>query len=219
MSLRAVLFDLDGTLVDSLPTIAEAMSAAIRKHGFEVSAGAIRPLIGAPMNILAGEVTGASPEVANAINADYLALYHRDYIARTPPRPGARGLLDDLRAAGLLLGIVTNKNAEGGRLMLASQGWEPYFDLVHGRDDARAPKPSPEAALSALRSLGVAAADAAFVGDTEFDMRSARDAGVPLIVGVRGSRDEVRLRAEGATHVVGELAEIGPILLQPGVYR
>ena len=209
---KAVLFDLDGTLVDSLPTIAEAMAEAARMHGLDASAEQIVPFIGAPMNILVEEIYGVSPELANAVNEDYVRVYHGGYVQQTPAHEGAGALLDALRGAGVQLAVVTNKRDEGAHLMTEIQGWTDHFEVVHGRESG-APKPEAEAAHAALRKLNVAPSDAAFVGDTEFDMNCARDAGVVVVIGLVGSRDADRLRAEGATHIVHSLAEVAPLLL------
>jgi phosphoglycolate phosphatase len=210
--IRGALFDLDGTLVDSLPTIADAMTEAVRLHGLDADPQEIIPLIGAPMNILVEEIYGVSREVADLINADYLRIYHGDYIERTPPNPGAGDLLRRLHSDGVTLGIVTNKNEEGGRRMVAIQGWDDYFQVVAGRDSAAHPKPHPEAALAALRRLDIAPTDAAFVGDTEFDMNCARDAGLAIVIGLIGARSGDQLQGGGATHVIHHLSEVAGII-------
>ncbi len=215
---EAVLFDLDGTLVDSLPTIASAMAQAARMHGLEADAQQIVPLIGAPMNILVEELFGVSSDVANAVNEDYLRLYHSIHLPETPSHAGATELLDALAGAGMRLAIVTNKRDEGARLMTQLMGWIDRFDVIHGRDSG-ASKPDPEAALGVLRKLQVSPSAAAFVGDTEFDMNCGRDAGLAAVIGIVGSRDEDRLRAEGATHVVRTLGEVATVLLGAGVSR
>lgn len=209
---EAVLFDLDGTLVDSLPTIAAAMAEAARMHGLDASAEQIAPFIGAPMNILVEQIYGVSAEVASAVNEDYVRVYHAGYLQQTPAHEGAGALLDALRGAGIRLAVVTNKRDEGARMMTSIQGWDDRFEVVHGRESG-APKPAAEAAHAALRKLNVSPSDAAFVGDTEFDMNCARDAGVAIVIGLVGSRDAARLRAEGATHIVHSLAEVAPLLL------
>jgi phosphoglycolate phosphatase len=164
------------------------------------------------MNILVEELYGVSPDVANLVNDEYLRLYHTGYIQKTPAHDGAGALLEALHEAGLRLAVVTNKRDEGARLMTEIQGWRHLFEVVHGRESG-APKPEPEAALAALRVLGVPPSEAAFVGDTEFDMNCGRDAGLPFVIGLVGSRDAEKLRAEGATHIVHSLSEVAPILL------
>ncbi|MFA7248577.1 MAG: HAD family hydrolase [Dehalococcoidia bacterium] len=208
----AVLFDLDGTLVDSLQTIAEAMSTALHEFGYEIDVQRLVPLIGPPMDLLAHEL-GAPLDVAARINREYLRLYHHGYIQRTPEHPGAGALLERLAAAGIAMGVVTNKVEEGARLVLDVRGWSSRFGVVVGRDTpGAAAKPAPEAAWYALRVLGVPPERAAFVGDTEFDVRCARAAGLRHVIALAGNRDEALLRAEGATHVVRSLDEAGAML-------
>lgn len=209
---RAALFDLDGTLVDSLPTIAEAMSAALRLHGHEVSPASIVPLVGPPMNVMARDIARVTEAAAEAINADYLRIYHDDYIGQTPPRDGADALLRRLQADGITLAILTNKVEDGAHRMLAVQGWTERFAFVAGRDTSE-PKPHPEAALHVLRALGIPPREAAIVGDTEFDMRCGRAAGLGMTIGITGARSVADLRASGATHVVHHLDEVVGILL------
>lgn len=216
-SVDAVLFDLDGTLVDSLQTIAEAMVVALRSFGYEMDVARLIPLIGPPMEVLARDL-GAPPEEAVRINAEYLRLYHDGYVQRTPETTGASALLDRLAAAGIALGVVTNKVEQGARLVLDAEGWASRFGVVVGRDTPNAAaKPAPEAAWHALRVLGVPPERAAFVGDTEFDMRCAQAAGIAHVIALTGSRDGDFLRAEGATHLVHSLEAVGALLLEPGL--
>ena len=210
---RAVLFDLDGTLVDSLPTIARGMSEVLGEYGHEIEADRILPMIGAPMQLLAQELTGVSDEVADEIYERYLERYYAEFIETTEPIEGANELLERLGPTPARLAVVTNKNEQGGRMMVAIQGWEHHFESVVGRDTAARPKPAPDAPLHALATLGVAPSETAFVGDTEFDMTAARDAAIPLRVGLLGARSEAQLLASGATHVVGTLDAVGALLL------
>ena len=212
-AVRAALFDLDGTLVDSLPTIAEATVEAFTRHGHPVTIEAVLPRIGPPMEVVARELTGVGTEESQAMYTSYQDLYYTEYIQRTPPNPGAHALVDALSAAGVALGVVTNKNEFGGRLMVTVQGWDGRFGSIVGCDTASHPKPSPEAALFALRALEVPPAEAALVGDTEFDMNCGRDAGLAYVIGITGARTAAHLRAEGATHVFDTLAEVGTLLL------
>ena len=211
--LRGVLFDLDGTLADSLATIAQAMVEAIELHGYSVAVEEVIPRVGPPMQVLARDVTGATVDEAEAMFQDYLRIYHERYIRSTPPCPGADAMLRRLHAAGLQLAVVTNKVEEGARILVEAQGWTELFRSIAGRDTSE-PKPHPEAALHVLRDLRVAPEAAAIVGDTEFDMNCGRDAGLAMVIGVTGARDEAHLRVEGATHVVAHLDEVGSLLLE-----
>ena len=210
---QAVLFDLDGTLVDSLPTIGAAMSAALKEFGHHIDVATIIPQIGAPMPVLAAELTGASEDEAEQINERYLSLYYDDFIQKTKPFDGATELLDRLRAAGVALGVVTNKNEHGAHMMVDIQGWKPTFDVVVGRDTTARPKPWPDDTLHGLQVLGATPEQAALVGDTEFDMGAGRDAGLRYNLGMLGARDEARLREAGATHVFETLPAVGDLLL------
>lgn len=208
-----VLFDLDGTLVDSLPTIAAGMSRTLGEFGHDISADEIVPLIGAPMQILAAQLTDVTAEVAEEMYQRYLELYYAELIETTQPLDGAGALLDGLSAAGARLAVVTNKNEHGGKLMVEIQGWTHHFATVIGRDTTAHPKPAPDGTHHALASIGVDVTRAAFVGDTEFDMEAARNADVPVRIGLVGARSGERLEASGATHVVESLAAVEAIVL------
>ena len=212
-TLRAALFDLDGTLVDSLPTVAAAMSAALADFGYKVAPDTIVPLIGAPMPVLAAQLTGADAAAAARINERFLELYYDRFMPGTRPLPGAAALLDRLAARGVRLAVVTNKNEQGGHAMVDLQGWSGRFELIVGRETAPRPKPDPAGALHALSHLGATPAQAAFVGDTEFDMHAARDAAMRYRIGLVASRSERQLREAGATHAVHDLDAVGTILL------
>jgi phosphoglycolate phosphatase len=210
---RVAIFDLDGTLVDSLPTVAAAMAVAMERHGFPIDAAAVIPRIGPPMNLLVEEMTGCPREVADRINDDFMALYYGEYVQRTPPMAGAEALLDRMRAAGVRLSVLTNKVESGGHQMVDFQGWTARFESVAGRDSGGRPKPAPDGALLLLERLGARPDEAAIVGDTEFDMGCGRNAGLRWVVGLVGERSEAQLRAGGATHVVHALDEVGTVLL------
>ncbi len=216
-TINAVLFDLDGTLVDSLPTIADAMVETLARHGYQHPREEIMPLIGPPMNVLIEDLTGISPEDAARMNEDYLRIYYEQFIELTPEHEGASALLDELAAAGRRLAVVTNKVEHGGREMVRIQGWDHYFGEIVGRDTAAAAKPSPLAAQYAMRSLEASPDETGIVGDTEYDMQCGRDTGLPMVIGVVGARTEAHLRAHGATHVVHALHEVAPVILGAGV--
>ena len=211
---RAVIFDLDGTLVDSLGSVAAAMARALNEHGYAIEAAALVPRIGPPMELLAAAVTGWSAERSARVSEDYTRIYYGEYIAHTAAMPGADALLDRLVARGIPLAVLTNKVERGGQRMVDVLGWQDRFALIAGSDTLPYPKPAPDGAHYILERLGVAPGDAALVGDTEFDMNCGRGARLGYVVGLIGERSAPQLRDAGATHVVCHLDEVGALLLE-----
>lgn len=210
---RAVLFDLDGTLVDSMPSIAAALVETLASFGHETSVGELMPLFGPSMPLTIQQATGVSPQQAGDIYAAYLPRYYEQYMPDTSPIEGAEALLGALVAAGAPLAIVTSKIEQGARDLLANLGWTPHFSVVVGRETATAMKPAPEPALHALAALERSPSQAVFVGDTAVDMECARAAGIPTVVGFTLIRSAEELREAGATHVCGTLQAVGELLL------
>ena len=209
---RAVLFDLDGTLADSTPLIAEAITALLRDRGYSYTPAEIEPRIGPPLNNMLRDFLGVSQSEADSLFGEYTAHY-RDYSDRTPPMPGAEPLLDALAERGVPVAIVTNKVEESAGALLEALGWTDRFGVVVGADTGPRPKPAADAALEALRRLDVAPRDAAFVGDSEIDMECGHDAGIPTVVGLARHRRTESLRAAGATHACASLDEVREVLL------
>ena len=209
----AALFDLDGTLVDSMPSIARAMKETLAEFGYLVSTDAIMPLIGAPMESVVTKLTGVAESTANQIYERYLTVYYDDMIQTTQPFASAEKLLERLHDAGIPLAVVTNKSEHGGKLMVKIQGWEKYFNVIVGRDSAARPKPWPDGVLHALGAFRVPPQRSAIVGDTEFDMQAGREALLHYRIGITGSRTVDELSKAGATHIIDDLEAVGDILL------
>ena len=213
--LRAVLFDLDGTLADSEPLIAQAIRGMLHDRGHDVSLQAVTDALGPPLEGMVEALIGRAPapDEYEEMRLGYLERYNRT-IDRVQPLPCAPALLDALQAAGIAACVVTNKRESGAHEQLEAMGWGERFPIVIGADPAGVPKPAPEPALEALRRLDVPAAEAAFIGDTDTDMRCALLAGIPLRVGLTHVRTPELLRAGGATHLCDTLAAVHRILLE-----
>jgi dihydroorotate dehydrogenase electron transfer subunit len=151
-----VLFDIDGTIADSLPLIAEAMHETLLAHGHRIERAVIEAAIGPPLAVMVRELTGESVERSELIFRDYLARYLDGYAPRTPPMPGAPELIARLRARGARLAVVTNKLEHSAQPVLDAIGCGDAFELIVGADTLAQQKPHPEPALHALRQLGVA---------------------------------------------------------------
>ena len=209
---RAVLFDLDGTLADSTPLIAEAIASLLSDRDYSYTAAEIEPRIGPPLDDMLRDFLGVSQQEADALFREYTAHY-RDYVERTPPMPGAEPLLDALAESDVAVALVTNKVERSAAALLEALGWADRFEFVVGADTGPRPKPAADAALEALRRLDVAPGDAAFVGDSEIDMECGHNAGIPTVVGLARHRRPESLRAAGATHTCASLDEVRAVLL------
>ena len=210
--LDAVLFDLDGTLADSMHSIAEALAETLGGQGHRTSPEELMPHFGPGMQRVIRRAIGVDEAEAERLYALYLPNYYERHMPDTPPLPGAGELLEEL-AARLPLGVVTSKLEAGARTLIANLGWSERFGPIVGRDTIGVMKPRPEPLLHALAELGVAGERAAYVGDTGEDMEAARAAGVAVRVGVTAIRSEQQLREAGATAVCRDLFAVRALLV------
>ena len=210
--LEAVVFDLDGTLVDTLPDIAAALNRVLVDEGRAALAGpVVATMIGDGVARLVERgfaATGAALGAAarEASTRRFLALYEADVAGRSRPFPGVAKTLSELRSAGLRLAVCTNKPAAPSEALLASLGLADFFSAVVGGDSLAVRKPDGRHLLATLARLGVAAGRAVMVGDSANDVAVARDAGVPVIVVSYGYGTTARLL--GADAVIDGFADL-----------
>ena len=183
---RAILFDWDNTLVDSWAVIHHAMTAAFEALGqrpwtLEETRQNVRQSARDAFPRLFGERAAEATEV-------FYRTYEADHLSQLRALPGAEEMLAALAATDdLLLGVVSNKRGDILRLEAAALRWDRYFGPVVGATDAARDKPSPKVVDFALGGSGIAAGPAVwFVGDTDIDIRCARNAGCTAVL-LRGS--------------------------------
>ncbi|MGH3623159.1 MAG: HAD family hydrolase [Sciscionella sp.] len=189
-----VMFDLDGTLVDSPRAIVETFTAAFASMNVEArDASAIRATIGLPLEQAFGKLLGVPPDGAQVgLGVQrYGALFKEIILPRATELvfPGVVDGLAALRAQGLTLTVATSKFHASADALLKAAGIRDHFDMVVGADQVRQPKPHPETGLMILEKFGVQASQAVLVGDTTHDLLMAKAAGVRSIAvtyGVHG---------------------------------
>lgn len=207
---KAVLFDLDGTLLNTLGDLTAAVNHALTAHGFPTHTEAsVRTFIGDGVKQLIERA--CPPDADEATRASVLAAYLPYYAAhnadKTVPYPGVMELLHELKAAGYCLGVVSNKHAPGVTALCARFFGE-LMDIAVGNDDTRPPKPAPDSLLYAMEQLGLSPDTTWFVGDSTMDVQTARAARVRCAAVTWGFHDRDRLAAEHPALLADSTAEI-----------
>jgi phosphoglycolate phosphatase len=186
MKRTALVFDLDGTLVDSVPDLATALNRVLAEHGRRTLAAAeVRGMVGDGSGALVARGfagTGGPAADAAAAHARFLALYEAEPTARTTVYPGVAETLPRLRSAGARLAICTNKPQAATLAVLRGLGLAGSFDAVLGGDAVAFRKPDPRHLLASVAALGLDRADAVMIGDNENDHAAAKAAGIPVIL-------------------------------------
>jgi phosphoglycolate phosphatase len=212
--IRGVIFDLDGTLLDSLNDIGGAMNDTLTARGFPVHPiDAYLRMVGEGVDMLA---LRALPKDANVDLAQFIEAYRARYAERmerhTKPYDGVPALLDALTARGVKMAVLSNKREDFTVELVRRQLPHWPFVEVRGERSGVPRKPDPQAALALATALGLTPADCAFVGDTPIDVKTAVNAGM-LPVGVLwGFRTRDELAAAGARHTLTNPGELLALL-------
>ncbi|HTU67517.1 MAG TPA: HAD family phosphatase [Steroidobacteraceae bacterium] len=182
MPLRAILFDHDGTLVDSEPEHFRMWVSVLAPHGVRLSEEQyVTHYAGVPNRASAVDLVSRfelAVDAATLTEAKNAAA--REFLSRGayPLMPGALEAVDEFRRAGLVLAVVTGASANGVRTTLRANDLERHFATVVSGDDVRASKPAPDCYLLALERLGLSAADCLALEDTQHGLQAARGAGI-----------------------------------------
>jgi phosphoglycolate phosphatase len=184
---RSILFDLDGTLVDTAPDLAAAMNHVLAAHGRPpLPVDDVRHLVGHGARALVTRGLAATGDPAPHLVEPSMPLFLQHYAANiandSRAFDGVETALDALADAGCLLSICTNKPTHLAQALVDALGWQGRFAAVIGATSVERPKPDAGHVFATLAAAGGAADDAAFVGDSATDVGAARNAGLGIVL-------------------------------------
>ena len=210
MKYQAVLFDLDGTLTDTLADLTKAMNAGLRELGKPLrTAEECRRMIGYGVREFARRALPPEDEGLTDMLKTFMVRYYDEHcLEDTRPYPGIPEVLQELRQKEIPTGVISNKNHPQTVKIVRHFFGEDTFQVVCGMMDSIPPKPHPGLLLRALETLSAEPARALYVGDSDIDILTARAAGTEVLGVTWGYRSEEVLRKAGADKVISHPAQI-----------
>lgn len=211
---KAVLFDLDGTLLDTLEDLSASVNHALAAYGLPLrNRSKIRSFLGNGIRHL---MKCAVPsDTDDSLFEDIFSCFRSHYILhcldRTRPYEGIMTLLKTLQEENIKMAVISNK-LHPAVVELNERFFSEYITLAIGESETVRRKPDPSAVLTALRALEVSPQEAVYIGDSEVDIETARNAGTRCIAVTWGFRDEPELLAAGATEMIHRPEELLEIL-------
>lgn len=210
MSYTTIVFDLDGTLLNTLDDLKDSVNYALSKLGYPIKTlDEVRKSVGNGAKLLIDRVVpeGTSPENS----AKCLQIYQQHYTTnmqnKTCPYDGIVELLKTLKEMGVKLAIVSNKY-DAYVKSLCKEFYGDYIQVAIGESPEVAKKPAPDSVYTALNVLDASKAEAIYVGDSDVDVQTAHNAGLPCVGVTWGFRDRDILKEEGADFIIDKPCEL-----------
>lgn len=214
--IKLVIFDLDGTLLNSLEDLAASTNYALRRHGYpEHELPAYRYFVGNGIDKLLERAlpeTARTPETVMKVKEDFVAYYAVHKADFTAPYAGIPELLGELKRQGILLAVASNKYHEATVALIPAYFGEGLFDFVFGQREGIPIKPDPTIVYDIIKAAGVRKEEVLYVGDSGVDMQTAVNSGVTSAGVTWGFRDRKELLANGACHIAESPLDILAIL-------
>ncbi len=220
--IRAVLFDLDGTLLDTLSDIARAMNTALAAHGLPTHpTDAYRQMVGSGAEVLVrralrDDADGREASASDELVASLVSLMKREYAAhpvvQTRPYPGIPRVVAALAGLSIPLAVLSNKPDELVEPILAEFFARGTFSVVRGHAAGQPRKPDPAGAHAVAAALGMSPRQCLYLGDSDVDMHTARNANMLAVGAAWGFRGSTELIEAGAHRVINDPGELVPLV-------
>ena len=212
---KLAVFDMDGTILDTLEDLKDSTNFALEECGYPTrSYDEVRRFVGNGIRKLIERAVpeGLTVEQIDRVHEVFTEHYKVHCADKTKAYDGIKPLLEKLRASGVKTAVVSNK-ADYGVQELCKEYFDGLFDYAVGEREGIRRKPAPDAVNEALRVLGIDKSEAVYIGDSDVDFETAKNAELPCISVLWGFRDEEFLREKGATLFVHDPAEIYDIIM------
>ena len=212
---KLAVFDMDGTILDTLEDLKDSTNFALEKCGYPTrSYDEVRRFVGNGIRKLIERAVpeGLTVEQIDRVHEVFTEHYKVHCADTTKAYDGIKPLLEKLRASGVKTAVVSNK-ADYGVQELCKEYFDGLFDYAVGEREGIRRKPAPDAVNEALRVFGIDKSEAVYIGDSDVDFETAKNAELPCISVLWGFRDEEFLREKGATLFVRDPAEIYDIIM------
>lgn len=211
-----LIFDLDGTLVDSLPGIAASLNRSLTAHELpEHSDAAIRSFVGDGLRTLVQRAASASadPALIDSLVRFFKMDYELSWANGTTAYPGIHHLLDELQKSGFQMAVLSNKTHDFTVAMVRTLFPDIHFAQVLGQKDGIQHKPHPAGAFQIATALGTSPENCVMIGDSTIDMETAVNANMRAIAVAWGYHDRARLTASGAGRIIEHPSELPELLV------
>lgn len=215
MKYKLAIFDLDGTILDTLEDLADSVNYALGECGYPLrTIEEVRHFVGNGIRKLIERAVpdGLTEEEINRVHQVFSSYYQVHCADKTRPYEGILPLLERLRAAGCLTAVVSNK-ADVAVQPLCRRYYKGLFDYAVGEREGIRRKPAPDAVQEVLRRLEIEDREAIYIGDSEVDIRTAENAGLDSIIVTWGFRERAYLESQGGRQFVDRPEEIDAIIL------
>ena len=208
---KTYIFDLDGTLINSLPTIAHYANSALEKYNFPVhSVEKYKEFIGDGAAMLVHRMLGENDNDENfrKVKAEYDRLYESDVLYLTEPYDGIVNLIKALKERGNKIAVLSNKPHNVTSVVVEKLFGEGTFDVCFGQREGVEKKPAPDGVYEICKLLNITTNEVIFIGDTNIDIKTGKNAGVRTIGVSWGFRVRAEIEEAGADYIVKSAEEI-----------
>jgi phosphoglycolate phosphatase len=210
-----LIFDLDGTLVDSLPGIAASLNRSLSMHGLPGhSDAAIRSFVGSGLRMLVQRAApaGSDPTLIDSLVALFKKDYDLSWAEGTKTYDGVRHMLDELQRDGFQMAVLSNKTHDFTVTIVREVFPSIHFSKILGQREGLPPKPDPSGAFQIATALGVDPENCIVIGDSTMDLETASNAGMKAVAVAWGYHDREKLTAAGATKIIEHPSELAALL-------